>query len=151
MDARDQKLVDQALVTLDGTPDKSRLGANAMLGASLESLKTRARKIGRLLRSADIPARGRATRAALGGGTEMTNACDLRLASENAVFGTPEYMSPEQARGEDAIAGSDLYALGILFFEMLTGRRAFGGDTMTERVSEPNDAFAEAGDDEAPF
>ena len=41
----------------------------AMLGASLDSLKRRARTIGRRLRSLDIPARGRATRAALGGGT----------------------------------------------------------------------------------
>ena len=45
---------------------------------------------------------------------------DPRLAPKGAVFGTPEYMSPEQARGEDATAQSDLYALGILFFEMVT-------------------------------
>ena len=50
---------------------------------------------------------------------------DPRLAPKGAVFGTPEYMSPEQARGEDAIAASDLYALGILFFEMTTGRLPF--------------------------
>ena len=50
---------------------------------------------------------------------------DPRLAPKGAVFGTPEYMSPEQARGEDAVAASDLYALGILFFEMLTGRLPF--------------------------
>jgi serine/threonine-protein kinase len=50
---------------------------------------------------------------------------DPRLAPKGAVFGTPEYMSPEQARGEDAIAASDLYALGILFFEMTTGQLPF--------------------------
>ncbi len=50
---------------------------------------------------------------------------DARLAPKGAVFGTPEYMSPEQARGEDATSHSDLYALGILFFEMLTGRLPF--------------------------
>ncbi len=50
---------------------------------------------------------------------------DPRLAPKGAVFGTPEYMSPEQARGEDAVSSSDLYALGVLFFEMLTGRLPF--------------------------
>ncbi|MFO0562089.1 MAG: protein kinase [Polyangiales bacterium] len=50
---------------------------------------------------------------------------DPRLAPKGAVFGTPEYMAPEQARGEDAIPQSDLYALGILFFEMVTGQLPF--------------------------
>jgi serine/threonine-protein kinase len=50
---------------------------------------------------------------------------DGRLAAKGAVFGTPEYMSPEQARGEDAVPLSDLYSLGIIFFEMITGRLPF--------------------------
>ncbi len=55
-------------------------------------------------------------------------AMDPRLAPKGAVFGTPEYMSPEQARGEEAIPQSDLYALGVLFFEMLTGQLPFRSD-----------------------
>src|SRR6188508_1899757 len=59
-------------------------------------------------------------------------AMDPRLAPKGAVFGTPEYMSPEQARGEDAGPHSDLYALGVLFFEMLTGQLPFrAGDRET--------------------
>src|SRR5690606_17898049 len=50
---------------------------------------------------------------------------DARLAPKGAVFGTPEYMSPEQARGEDATPSSDLYALGVLFYEMLAGQLPF--------------------------
>jgi eukaryotic-like serine/threonine-protein kinase len=50
---------------------------------------------------------------------------DPRLAPKGAVFGTPEYMSPEQARGEQAGPQSDLYALGVLFFEMMTGQLPF--------------------------
>jgi serine/threonine-protein kinase len=46
---------------------------------------------------------------------------DGRLAAKGAVFGTPEYMSPEQARGEDATPSSDLYALGVILYEMCTG------------------------------
>ncbi|HEY4118402.1 MAG TPA: protein kinase [Byssovorax sp.] len=60
---------------------------------------------------------------------------DPRLAPKGAVFGTPEYMSPEQARGEEAGPHSDLYALGVLFFEMLTGQlpfRANDRDTLLE-------------------
>ena len=57
---------------------------------------------------------------------------DPRLAPKGAVFGTPEYMSAEQARGEDAIAASDLYSLGVLFFEMTTGRLPFRSNDREE-------------------
>src|SRR6187399_828963 len=60
---------------------------------------------------------------------------DPRLAPKGAVFGTPEYMSPEQARGEEASSHSDLYALGILLFEMITGQLPFRStdrDTLLE-------------------
>lgn len=62
-------------------------------------------------------------------------AMDPRLAPKGAVFGTPEYMSPEQARGEEAGPPSDLYALGVLFYEMLTGQLPFRSndrDTLLE-------------------
>src|SRR5258708_11849705 len=62
-------------------------------------------------------------------------AMDPRLAPKGAVFGTPEYMSPEQARGEEAGPQSDLYALGVLFYEMLTGQLPFRSndrDTLLE-------------------
>lgn len=50
---------------------------------------------------------------------------DPRLAPRGAVFGTPEYMSPEQARGEESSPPSDLYALGVLLYEMCTGQLPF--------------------------
>src|SRR5262249_47661799 len=43
---------------------------------------------------------------------------DPRLAPKRTVFGTPEYMSPKQTRDEDAKPQSDLYAMGVLFFEI---------------------------------
>src|SRR6202035_1432187 len=41
------------------------------------------------------------------------------------VYGTPEYMAPEQALGQDVDLRADLYALGVIAFEMITGNRPF--------------------------
>jgi eukaryotic-like serine/threonine-protein kinase len=55
------------------------------------------------------------------------------------VLGTAGYMAPEQARGEPATAASDRYALGIVAFELLTGRRPFASDTpVTEAFAHLN-------------
>src|SRR5437762_1440371 len=62
------------------------------------------------------------------------------LTRTGSVIGTPGYLSPEQIRGQQPGPRSDLYALGCVMFEALTGQRPFGGDDLAARWAQATSA-----------
>jgi eukaryotic-like serine/threonine-protein kinase len=56
------------------------------------------------------------------------------LTQQGMMYGTPEYMSPEQVRADQVDARADLYALGVMLFEMIAGMRPFQGETRIATV-----------------
>lgn len=60
---------------------------------------------------------------------------EANLTKAGAILGTPQYMSPEQSSGAEADARSDLYAVGVILYEMVTGRQPFTGNTVMAILS----------------
>jgi serine/threonine protein kinase len=85
----------------------------------------------------------------------VTEAQQPNITMPGIVCGTPEYMSPEQARGDALDARSDIYAVGVMLYQMLTGRLPFEAESPTQVVlahltEVPKDPRAMAPDRQIP-
>ncbi len=63
-----------------------------------------------------------------------------QVSGPEARHGTPAYMSPEQLKGADVTAKSDIYALGLVLYELFTGKRPFDADSVQQLISRQENA-----------
>jgi serine/threonine-protein kinase len=70
-----------------------------------------------------------------GPGIDLTQMATARATVEGMIVGTPGYMSPEQARGKPVDKRADIWAFGCVLFELLSGRMAFEGETLSDTIA----------------
>ena len=75
------------------------------------------------------------TASASGDATDSPTITSPAMTMQGVILGTAAYMSPEQARGKRVDKRSDIWAFGCLSYEMVTGKRLFAGDDVTETIA----------------
>jgi eukaryotic-like serine/threonine-protein kinase len=86
------------------------------------------------LKPANVMLRTDGTLCLIDFGLAKANELEAELTGSREIFGTPYYMSPEQGHAELIDTRSDLYSLGVVFYEMLIGRKPYTGSTAMEVI-----------------
>lgn len=135
MDLIDGEPLDRRLERLGVLGIEEAVGLTLQIAEGLEAAHAR-QVVHRDLKPSNIllDAQGRALIADFGVARSLATG-SVRSHS-GSIVGTPEYLSPEQARGLPVDGRSDLYTLGLLLFEMLTGRLPFDAATPAEAMSQ---------------
>jgi eukaryotic-like serine/threonine-protein kinase len=112
---------------------KSAVGYLKQIASALDAIHS-VGILHRDLKPANVMLRADGSLCLIDFGLAKTDDEDTSLTGTREIFGTPYYMSPEQGHAEDIDARSDLYSVGVVFYEMLTGRKPYNGTTAMEVI-----------------
>ena len=127
-----------AMEYLDGGDLKARIAAGIDEQSALRYLGQVASALGRIhelgilhrdLKPGNIMLRADDSVALIDFGLAKRMRLAMEITGSGEIFGTPYYMSPEQGHGDSATPATDIYSLGVIFFEMLTGRKPYQADS----------------------
>ena len=118
-----------------GLSERQALSVMAQLAGGLRELHARG-IIHRDLKPANIMVRDDGTMAIADFGIAKKLQADAEQTLHGELFGTPYYLAPELIEGLPASERSDLYSLGIMFYEMLTGSKPFQAEAISELVTQ---------------
>jgi tRNA A-37 threonylcarbamoyl transferase component Bud32 len=105
----------------------------AQIGSALEAIHS-VGVLHRDLKPANVMLRADGSLCLIDFGLAKANEMEVSLTGTREIFGTPYYMSPEQGHAEEIDGRSDLYSLGVMYYEMLTGQKPYTGATAMEVI-----------------